>query len=224
VSSCAILSGAPAAPSNPNETYERIGINADGSFTTITAAGTAHVKGSYATIGTTVSAYAGFYLEIGQGSSSTARYLIDIRINSTTVILPDFYSQGGASSNGRIFVPISVAAGTLIEARCQCATASATIGLAISGRVRTASHPALYSQGYQITTADTTSTHPSTTSVTLQSTLTTWTQLVASTAADYGALLLTVGYPGTNFATTQQGSAFFAADGAGSEAKIGGVV
>lgn len=220
MSSCAFLAPALSPPPNPDDSYEGIGFGTDGSMTIITAAAGAHAKGSYATIGTTANAWAGFWLEIGDSNGSTRRYLVDVRAGGATVIVPDLFIVPTITGSGRAWLPIAVAAGTLIEARCQCDTGSSTIRLAASGRIRSSNSPPCFSSAVSITTVDNAGTTVGLTSVPLQSSLGTYTELVTSTAATYGALMATVDRSGTP-ATSQEATTIIAVGAAASEVPIG---
>lgn len=217
--SSVISFGAAAAIQNPNDTYEALGYGTDGSLTLLTAAGSGNTKGSYATVGTTANAWAGFYIDIGNPNTAANRYILDIRTGGATIIMPDLYIQPGASSSGRVFVPLAVASGVLIEARVQCQTASGTLRIALSGRIASASTPPCYAQATALN-ADTTNTRASTTNVPYASSLGSYTQLIASTAATYGALLAVAADNGT-MATTQQTAHIVATGAAASEVALG---
>lgn len=210
----AMAAAVSTQPANPDIAYEPLGYGTDGALTPVVAGASVSVKGSYVTIGTTVNAWAGFYLEVSQVTAS-ARYALDIRAGGTTIIVPDFYVEG--AGNTRVFIPLQVAAGTLLEARSQCTNASSTMRIAVSGRIAAANIPPAFTTMTALTTFDT-GTRPSTTAVPTAATIA-WTQLVASTAAAYGALLIQVGQ-GTIPATQQQATAYIAIGGAGSEVQI----
>ena len=76
-------------PANPNITYEPLGFGTSGAMTSLTSGGSSNTKGSYGSIGTTSNAWCGFLLCTGTANIATARYLLDIRIGSSTIILPD---------------------------------------------------------------------------------------------------------------------------------------
>jgi hypothetical protein len=214
------LSFGSSSPTNANDTYEELGFGTDGSCVTVTASGTTNTKGNYSTLGTTANDWAGFWLEVGDVTAASTRYIVDIRAASTTIIMPDLFMEPGLA-NGRIWIPLAVASGTLLDARCQSNTASATIKLAVSGRIRNASHPAMYSSAtaLNVDTGGTRAT-ASGTAVSLASSLGSYTQLISSTAATYGALLMCACESATP-ATSQQGTIIVAKGGAGSETQIG---
>lgn len=179
--------GGGSQPANPNKHRERIGYGTDGLKVLVTA-GTANTKGNYATIGTTTSALCGFWLDVGLASSAGARYILDVRIGGATVILPNFFLHPGATIFCPIYIPLQIPAATLVEVRTQSGTASATLRIGISGVVADVAIPAGFTQATALL-GDLTSTLPSTINVPLASTIAWTTQL--TTAADYGALLVT---------------------------------
>ena len=96
--------------------------------TTITAASLAHTKGPYAALGSATSfAYEGFTVYFTVVSSNVP-YLIDIGIDdgagNNFVIAENLaFAAAKQEHNHALYVPVHVAAGALIEARCQCQTA-----------------------------------------------------------------------------------------------------
>lgn len=102
--------------------------------TTVTAAGSANTKGSYAQlIATTPFAATGIMLSVFRMSANNGRFLVDIAVGaggSEVVIVADL-SVGGTGSNGlyqnHVWIPLAVPAGVRLSARCQCSTASRTI-------------------------------------------------------------------------------------------------
>ena len=71
-------------------------------------------------------------------------FLIDIRVASSTVIVTNLYGSPGSTTTGatKIYIPVAVAASTLIEARCQSNAGSSTIYLSLVGVVANAGIPA----------------------------------------------------------------------------------
>ncbi|WP_028970155.1 hypothetical protein [Sphingomonas sp. URHD0057] len=208
--------GGATQPLNPPITYEPLGYGATGTLISVPGAG-ANVKGAYTAIGATSSAWCGFELDINSPNSASNRYLLDIRIGGATVILPNLFVQGGSQ---RIYLPLQVPSGTLIEARVQCPTTSASLKIAISGHVASASLPPGFAAAVDIGGADTTNTLASTVDVAAASSQV-WTQLLAATSEAYGALLMSGSYNGTVPATAQTATMAVATGAAAAEVQIG---
>lgn len=205
-------------PSNPNITYEPLGFGASGAMTSLTSGGSNNTKGSYGSIGTTSSAWCGFWLNTGIANIATARYLLDIRVGSSTIILPDYYIHAGTTAAINCFVPLKVAANTLIEARIQSQTASNTLRVALNGILASSTLP----PGFDAATAlnvDTSATTPSTTNVPASSSVS-WTQLVASTAATYGAIMSASDTTTTAWTTAQDYTIILATGASSSEVEF----
>lgn len=202
---------------NPQDvTHEPLGYGADGSMTVLTS-GTSNVKGAYANLGVTAAAWCGFWIEVGISSTSSIRSLMDISIDGgSTIAVADLYTSISTTGTHRIYIPLQVPAGRTVSARIQANTGSITIRAAVLGRVTGSNTPPGFGTCTRLVTADTAATRPPATNVALQSSLATWTQLLAATAADYGALLLSFGEATTN-ATAQQIAALIAIGASGSE-------
>jgi hypothetical protein len=191
--------GGPTQPLNPANTYEALGYGTNGSITTITSGGIG-AKGSYASIGTTANSWCGFEIDFQSVSANGNRYLMDIRTGGATVIVPNLFLQ--SVTGYRLYIPIAIASGTLIEARVQSTASGGTVKLGISGHIASASLPPGFTTAVDILGADTTNTRPSTAGVAAASTLT-WAQILASTSEAYGALMMTCADNGTLPATAQ---------------------
>lgn len=205
-------------PANPNITYEPLGFGTSGAMTSLTSGGSSNTKGSYGSIGTTSNAWCGFLLCTGTANIATARYLLDIRIGSSTIILPDYYIHAGTTASINRFVPLQVPTGTLIEARIQSQTASNTLPVAINGIVASTSLPPGFTQATALN-VDTTSTTPSTTNVPASSSVS-WTQLVASTASTYGAIMSSSDTTTTAWTTAQDYTIILATGASPSETEF----
>lgn len=214
-SSVSFGSGGATQPLNPAITYDPLGYGVNGSLTSLPGAG-ANVKGAYTTIGTSGSAWSGFDLDIGSPNSASNRYLLDIRIGGATVILPNVYVQGGGN---RLYIPIQVGSGVLVEGRVQCQTTSASLKVGISGRVATTSLPPGFTTAVDLG-ADTANTLAGTINVAAASTQV-WTELIAATSEAYGALLVVGGHNGTLPATAQTATMAVATGAAAAETQIG---
>lgn len=220
---------AGGAATNPNPTYETLGVGT-GAGTQITSGGT-NSEGSWVqlsglgTAGVTVAALCGFVLWIGVGNSTSVRDLVDLSFDGgTNSVITDLYVQ--PSTNGgyaRIEIPLQVPAGSNVAIRFRSTGAASTFYAWINGTIASASLPPGYTTCTTLLTADTTTTRASSTSVPLTTSATAWTQLVASTAAQYGAFLLTLGETATPpaGAVTEGVHMALAAGGSGSEVVFG---
>jgi hypothetical protein len=121
--------------------------------TLVDAGAVANTKGAYAVL-TASSArdYMGFFFTVDQGSQTGwnfQNFLIDVAIGATgseKIIFPEFYVKavGSLVSNGFFsvtshFIAVAVPAGTQIQARAQCDTATASqrvIGVTLYGLYR----------------------------------------------------------------------------------------
>lgn len=212
------------SPSNPTYTYEPIGFTSTGAGTTVTAGSPAHNKGSYtASLGTTANNWVGFIVYCGPVSSANVRYMLDISFDDGTTdkISNLFFVLGSTTQALTMFIPVKANSGSIIKARCQASTASATFNIAIEGVVAAGS----VAPGYTSMTGislDTGNTRPSTTNVPFDDDGSSgWTQLIASTAATYNAIIAVADGNGTAFGTTQPASIFLATGAAASEVEFG---
>lgn len=216
------FASAAASPTNPNYTLEVGGISSSGVLTSFTS-GAANTAGSYGTlIASTAAAWAGFFLIPGSAATSTTRFMINIRIGGSTVILPDFYVRPATSVIDEIFIPLQVPVGSLVEANVRCSSATTAMGLGIQG-IPASGAPFLGFTQATALNADTTNTRPSATDVPFASAAPSpFTQLVASTAAQYGALLAVLDGNATSPATTQDIFGVLATGASGSETQFAG--
>lgn len=196
-------SGGSSQPSQPNNTYGFGGQGTVGEGTTMTA-GSANVKGNYsATIITTSAALSGFIVEFGLPSSASAKYKVDIRSGGSTIIVPDLYVAPGSTSSGtfKVFIPLAVGSGVALDARCQSSVGSATLKISIVEVVANAGVPPGFTSMVALNNEATAGTTlAGTGDVPLTDT---WTEIVASTAATYGAIMAIVGDNGTAPGTAQ---------------------
>jgi hypothetical protein len=188
------------AIANLNTTYETVGVTSSGTGSLITAGSPANTKGTYVQLSaSTSSAWSGFYVLATAANSSGTRYLIDISTGAggaETVVIPDIYIMPGTAGSGvqALFFPINIPSGTRVAARCQASGASSTVQVAIIGEVSVAGSRPMYSSTELLAAADTANTRASSVSVTTVSTAGTgWTQVVSSTARQYGALVTNLG-------------------------------
>ncbi len=211
--------GGSSQPANPNITFEDIGFTSNGALTSVTAAGSTNTKGSYATIGTPSANCSGFWLHLGISPTIAHRFLMDLRVNSSTIILPDYYLQANNGMHARQFIPLKLTASQLVEARVQCSAASGTVTMAMSCVQASMSLAPGFDAATDLNTLSG-NTLADDTNVPLQSTVSSYTQLVASTGANYGALLVAVSHNNTNLVTAQGATVIIATGGSGSEVPI----
>jgi hypothetical protein len=186
------------SPSYPNRTFETLGVDTAGQGTTLTG-GTANGLGSYASIGTTAAAWAGFWVTLANASNSGNRHLFDISFDngSTTKVSQYYFVSQSLAAPSTIFIPMDVAAGSQMSGRIRCSAGSSpTIRMALRGLVRTAADPTLFTTMTQLHGPDTANTRASATNI-LSASPGTYTEVVAATAAQYSAFSLNLGDSGT---------------------------
>lgn len=212
------LAGAAAgAPANPDLTYEYAGFN-NGAGTVVTA-GNANVLGSAsASLATTASAWSDFTLYAGNSSTSNGRFLLDISFNggSTWPVLDLVAYPGGSTSSGMVGIPIQlpVPAGSDIRVRCRGTSNAITIAVFVVGVVDTALRPPFYSTITALNLDQAAS--GALVDLPLNS-AGAFTQIIASTASAYGALLVIPTFGGA-VATSQPAMIALATGAAASEA------
>lgn len=213
------------AATNPNIAYETLGWDTTNAIgTVITANGSNHTKGAYASLGTTSAAWSALFLRVVTSNSSGGRFLIDVSLDGSTVYIPDLYVNPGTTTGtrGHIFrLPMQVPASTNLRLRQQCSTGGLTIHATAIGIPSSDSLPPGFTTAAAINAADAANTRPSSTSITQTTGATTWTELEDSTLATYGAILAQVGNITTPPTTAQQMRATLATGAAAAEAGIG---
>lgn len=131
---------APGASCSCYDTYGFVSGSTMG--TTLTASGTANLKGAYSTIVSSVAhAIQGFFLAFdSQGSGSNTLALIDLAIGAAgqeVVIMPNILvfsnSAGVVMPQTTPFIPIAIKLGTRIAARCQSSSGGKTYGITLYG-------------------------------------------------------------------------------------------
>lgn len=133
----------------PNS-YDNMGsVPASSAGTTLTA-GAANVKGAYAQlIASTAQEYAGLIVQYHARSST--KYGIDLAVGAggaEQIIVPDLITDD-ARTHQTLYLPISVAKGARLAARCQSPTASANLWITVQGIPSTPRTP----EGYQEATS-----------------------------------------------------------------------
>jgi hypothetical protein len=195
-----------------------------GTGTTVTA-GSANVKGSYATIGTANFQYSGFILNLSRPSSGT-QYRIDIAINtggSDQIIAEDVWFESVSSSPAGgcaiLDFPVAIPAGATVKARCQSVTASATIAVALVGYTGDAA----LSPGHKAVRSctDWTNTAPSNSVTETNTSFTAWTTICSSLPARISYLWLAPTAAGDSTRTSTAFLAEFGIGSAGAEVAIG---
>lgn len=135
--------GSAAAPVDIDAGYEFLGSNSNGSLTQVTAN---IAKSSYVTLGSTTGDLVDLELHFGVGSSSTARFLVDIAlggVGSEVILIPDIWVQPNTVGFGiKVFrFKLNVPAGTRISARAASTANATSLYAAVVGRVRTVNDP-----------------------------------------------------------------------------------
>ncbi|HYD07795.1 MAG TPA: hypothetical protein VEC60_18815 [Reyranella sp.] len=201
--------------------YETLGAGT-GTGTTVTA-GSANVKGSYATIGTASFGYDGIFVTalkpVGTG---VARGRLDIATNtggSDQIVVADWYwsTISGFSSGGQVqrYLPVRIPAGATVKARWQSATGSATLSVMIVGMQGDARQIPGFRAIASLT--DFTNSDPSN-SVTLSGTTqTAWTQVIASSGSRVTGVIGNLADLGTALGTAVHCLIDIGWGGAGSE-------
>lgn len=179
---------------------ETIGANTGASTgTTITASGSANVKGSWTQlIASTAEDYDGLLVYLAPGAAANRSFLVDIGIGaaaSETVIIPDLLEAH--SNPGDVVRPgccykinIAIPKGSRLAARCQCSTASGTTTVLCvpfrEGNLRCGQWSAI---GVTTANSNATSVDPGASANTKGS----WVELVASTSYDIDLLIVALG-------------------------------
>lgn len=213
-----IIPPSGGSPVNPDNTVQTMGYGAAGAGTQLTAGGT-NAEGSPTALGTVGgTSWAGFYVDVGMGSNSAARFLLDLSFDggSTWAVQNLFVQPGTSGAYTRIYLPLNVASGANISARVQSSQASATINIALKGLLRNANSLPLFST-FTALNIDNTNSRPSTVDVALSNT---FVEEVTSTAAAYGAIMGVVADNGTLPTAAQGGSFAIGLGASGSEVEI----
>ena len=209
--------------------YETRGI-VTGVGTTVTS-GAINAKGSYATLGTTGFAYDGFFLYItGLAGAGLTRFRIDLAVNtggSDQLIVEDLYFDSSPSGfyfadQKSILVPVTIPAGAVVKARIQATLASSILSASVLGF----QSDAKATKGFRAlkSATDWTNTDP-TNSLTLSgTTLTGWSQVMASTPARFAGLYLSLDSLGGSSQVTAHATFEIGLGASGSEHSTGIII
>lgn len=191
--------------------------------TTITAAGSADTKGSYANVGSATK-FDYHSLHVMAVSLLPGDFVFDIALSTGDLLAGDLRLTAlseGRHGGGTYALPLYVPAGSQLQVRCACSIASRTMSVVLTGSsggwmgapgVRRCS--AIYTP---------TSSRGLTLTPTVANTDTAWTEMLASTSRECRAIMVAVG-PGGEF--PRAASHFYLVDiglgAAGNEAEIVG--
>lgn len=193
------------SPVNLNNTYESLGFTTSFVGTACTS-GNGSKGSASATLGTTSAAYSGFWLHVTWASTSNSRYLADVSFDGgSTWAIQNFYAEPNSSgmSTAAYWFPMNVPNGSDIRIRSQ-STGTTTFRAWVQGALTNANSLPMFNT-FTALNADTTNSRPSGGDITMVANgSTTFTTLVASTAAEYGAIMAVIGAPSTGAVTTGQ--------------------
>lgn len=197
---------AGSTPANVDNTYESLGFSSTFVGTPCTA-GNGSKGSASATLGSTSAAWSGFWLYIAWSSTSNSRYLMDIsKDGGSTWFVANFYVEPSISGTAvsMFWFPLNVASGCDLRIRSQSNGAAQTFRAWVRGVVTNSNSRPLFST-FTALNADTTNSRPSGSDITMvASGSTTFSELVASTAATYGALAAVLAAPSGGAVTTNQ--------------------
>jgi hypothetical protein len=168
--------------------FETLGAGT-GQGTTVTT-GALNTKGSYATIGTTGFRYSGFLLQLV--SNNGTRFRFDLAINtggSDQIIVEDFYYDSHFSSTVStiaLWFPVGIPSGATIKMRAQAAAATQSFLAVVQGYAM--DFPGHTSFRACRSATDFTNTDPTNSVTQTGNTVTSWTQVAASTVAGFAGL------------------------------------
>lgn len=180
--------------------YEAIGRDVgNSSLTLLTAGGVAHTKGSYVEfVASSLFDAAGLMVYFA-GANASRKYFVDLAVGavgSEKIIVPDLLYEIGAVGELSVAVlfPISIPAGSRVAGRCQASVASASVrcGAALlgAGFIPGAGLSRVENWGAVPASTSGVSIDPGGTAHTKGA----YSELIASTSFDVGALVLAVGY------------------------------
>lgn len=183
-------------PENEDTDYEFVGFTAsDWGHVSLGSAGSANTKGTAVQVtAATANDWAGFDLIVF--NNNNVRSLIDISIagnDFTAPAVPNLYMRPSAPGAGdgrcEAFIPLNVPAASNIYARIQNPSTGVATPIAIRGRKRSPKSAPCFNAMDALVAGSTTRAGVSVAMVNAVA----WTELVANTGEDYGALLAIVG-------------------------------
>jgi len=187
--------GATPQARNPQRTYEKL-LTASEALQ-LTGSGTANNIGTYQSLNTPSNNLSGIILTVGSVSVNSARYQINLRAGGSTIIVPDLHFQLTTTAYIKVRIPIKIAASTTLDIGVRSSASSGTCRVHAEGIIANS----LDSPGFdnmEAVSVATGSTRPHATDIPNTDT---WTDLIASTAHTYGAMLFSVGDNGSAPAT-----------------------
>lgn len=196
---------------------------------TIVTGGAANTKGAFAQLSSALPVGCEAIAVAVGSKSSTSDYLLDIAIgapSSEVVVLSNLSVSGPAYNSGYFYFPISLPAGVRLSARCQCVSASATLG--VFAMLMTTGFLGLPGFGRRVealgaNTAD--SGGVALTNPTVINTFPAWAQIGAATSFRYRWLVVAIGNQAVGSRTSGQRFIFEVGIGAAAAQRtlIGGI-
>lgn len=191
-----LFGGGASSPTAPDVTPEIIGTVAGG--TTITAAGSTNTMGTYTQLagggvaGVTENDWSGFWLCLSAANTGTNRYLAKVSIDggSTDYLPPIFAMPSNAGGWMLAHVPLEVPAGSDVRVAVQSPSASASLQALIIGDVYQGSGYQGFNVAESVSAAVTGTSRGASTSVSIGTDATTFTQVNAGLSNTYGAFLV----------------------------------
>lgn len=210
------------SPTNPDNSYDYVGIDSTGEMQLLTSGGTANtLSASWTSLGTTSGAWTALRICTASPQAATNRYMVDLSFDGgTTTNLANAYWIGGSTTTQALSCtppfPIRVSAGATISAKIRSSGTSQAFRVAVVGEIGASGLG--YNQCDSLI-SDTTNTRAGNVDLT-GSTTTSWQQLIASTANTYGALVAVLGERATAPSNGQRVALRLATGAAASETEI----
>lgn len=197
---------------NPQRTYDRFGFTSNG--LQVTNSNGTNALSAYSSLGTTTQALCGIILTVFHVSSSVPRCQVTIRTGGSTVIVADLTFKQNTFAKEEFFIPLQIPTSTLVEVAVRTSLNGNGAYFAAKGVVANATDAPGFTAMAALITTTTASTNPSSTTVADGGT---WVELVASTAATYGALYAIVGSPSSAPTNAQRSLVYLSTGTAGNE-------
>lgn len=194
---------AAAQARNPVDLYDRFMNVAEAPQ--ITAAGSTNTIGTYVSLGTTTAALRALLFQFGGISTASVRYLAHVKINGVVVTGNGIYIQQTTTAYPTYELPLQVPSGATVEVAIQASSAGASLRCWVKGIKANAFDAPGFANCESPTVVFSGATQAS--SVDLPNT-DTWTEVIASTAHHYGAILPFLGTSGA-IAGGQRGELYF---------------